>query len=152
MQIRKATHADVDRLVEYGKQFWVQTRYYAEGVEYDLETVTNVTHGLVDNGIVLYADDEAGKPIALMLIFVAPFPMNANHFQACEWVFYVDPAYRRGGLGATLIKEAEAQLKELGVKFFTMVSLTNVTPEAANQLYKHLGFSHSETSFTKTLS
>lgn len=150
--IHMATTDDVDRMVEYGAQFWSQTRYFAAGVEYDIETVTNMTHHLLDEGIVMYAEDEATNIIALMLVVIAPFPMNMHHLSACEWVFYVDPAYRGSRLGVKLIHAAEDILKERKVKFFTMVSLTNVTPETANRLYEGLGFEHSETSYTKELS
>lgn len=150
--IRVATPDDVDRMVAYGEQFWHQTRYYAAGVEYDVDTVTHFTRYLLDEGVVLYAVDDQDTIIALMLVIIAPFPMNMNHLCATEWVFYVDAAYRRGGLGVKLIAQAEQILKHRRVKFFTMVSLANVTPEAANQLYKTLGFEHSETNFTKELS
>lgn len=150
--IRLATSDDVDRLVAYGEQFWNQTRYYAAGVEYDVATVTHFTRYLLDEGVVMYAVDDQDKIIALMLVIIAPFPMNMNHLCATEWVFYVDADYRRGGLGVKLIAQAEQILKHRRVKFFTMVSLANVAPEAANQLYKTLGFEHSETNFTKELS
>ena len=150
--IREATVDDVVRLVVYGDQFWSQTRYYAAGVEYHTETVIERTNQLIDDGVVLYAENAEGDIVALMLVAIAPFPMNYHHLCACEWVFYVDPAYRRGGLGAKLIQQAEHLLKERRVKFFTMVSLVNVTPEAANKLYESLGFEHSEANFTKELS
>ncbi|MGY8962548.1 MAG: GNAT family N-acetyltransferase [Rhodospirillales bacterium] len=151
-KIHAAKVEDVERMVAYGQQFWHQTRYYAAGVDYDVDTVTNMTHALLDEGVVLYAQDGDGEIVALMLVIIAPFPMNMHFLTACEWVFYVDPMYRRGGLGAKLISQAEKILKDRSVKFFTMVSLSNVTPEAANKLYEALGFEQSETNFTKDLS
>jgi len=150
--IKTATVEDVVRLVVYGNQFWEQTRYFQAGIEYDVETVIEMTNQLIDEGIVLYAEDEKGEIIGLMLVIIAPFLMNKHHLMACEWVFYVDPEYRRGGLGATLILKAEKLLHEKRVTFFTLVSLVNVTPEAAHKLYQSLGFEQSETNFTKVLS
>lgn len=151
--IRLATSADVDRMVAYGEKFWRQTRYYSAGVEYDVDTVTHFTRYLLDEGVVMYAvDNDQDRIIALMLVIIAPFPMNMNHLCATEWVFYVDADYRRGGLGIRLIEQAEQILKDRRVKFFTMVSLANVVPESANKLYEALGFEHSETNFTKELS
>ena len=143
---------DIERMVAYGQQFWHQTRYYAAGIDYDVETVTAMTQHLIDEGVAMYAEDRDGNIIALMLVIISPFPMNMHFLAACEWVFYVDPAYRRGGLGVKLIQAAEEILKSKSVKFFTMVSLTNVTPEAAHKLYETLGFEQSETNFTKDLS
>ena len=150
--IHQAKPEDVDRLVAYGEKFWSQTRYFKAGVDYDIDTVTAVTNNLLDEGVVLYARDVDNNIIALMLVIIAPFPMNVNYLMACEWVFYVDPAFRRGGLGVKLIKTAEKLLIARQVTFFTMVSLINVTPEAANQLYQSLGFEHSESSYTKEIS
>ena len=150
-RVALADHFDVERMVAYGEQFWHQTRYYAQGVEYDIESVTGMTQHLLEEGIVMFAEDGDGAVVALMLVVISPFPMNMHHLAACEWVFYVDPLYRRSGLGAKLIGEAEKLLRERSVKFFTMVSLTNVTPEAANKLYQTLGFEQSETNFTKDL-
>lgn len=150
--IKLATFDDVVKLVVYGDQFWRQTRYFAAGVDYHTETVIDRTNDLIDEGVVLYAENEEGAVVALMLIAIAPLPMNYHHLTACEWVFYVDPKYRRGGVGAKLIETAEHLLKERHVKFFTMVSLANVTPDAANDLYETLGFERSETNYTKDLS
>ena len=150
--ISMAFAEDIERMVAYGQQFWHQTRYYAAGIDYDVETVTAMTQSLIDEGVAMYAEDRDGNIIALMLVIISPFPMNIHFLAACEWVFYVDPAYRRGGLGVKLIQAAEEILKSKSVKFFTMVSLTNVTPEAAHKLYETLGFEKSETNFTKDLS
>ena len=150
--ISMAFAEDIERMVAYGQQFWHQTRYYAAGIDYDVETVTAMTQSLIDEGVAMYAEDRDGNIIALMVVIISPFPMNIHFLAACEWVFYVDPAYRRGGLGVKLIEAAEEILKSKSVKFFTMVSLTNVTPEAANKLYETLGFEQSETNFTKDLS
>lgn len=149
--IYQATHADVDRLVEYGKCFWIQTNYFAAGVSYDVPTITRITHQLVDEGVVLFAEDDEQNLLGLMLVIITPFLMNENFETACEWVFYVDPAYRGVGLGAVLIDEAEEILRMRGVKFFTLVSLANVTPKNAERLYGMLGYAHSETNFTKDL-
>lgn len=148
--IKDATLADVPKLVAYGQQFWHQTYYFKAGVDYDVDSITAMTEELVENGIVLYAEED-DKVIALMLVIIAPFPMNHNYKIAVEWVFYVDEAYRRTGMGVTLIKAAEAILINKRVKFFSMVSLTGVTPKAANTLYESLGYQHCEATFTKEL-
>jgi len=152
VSIKLAVHDDIFRLVKYGAQFWQETSYYKAGVAYNRDTVMAMVAHLIDEGVVLYAEDADDRVIGLMLVIVTPFLMNANYLSACEWVFYVDPEYRRGGLGVALIDEAEEILREQDVKFFTMVSLSNVAPEAAAALYKSLGFKPAETSYLKDLS
>lgn len=146
-----ASYDDVEKMVIYGEQFWHQTRYFERGVTYDFESVMAMTNHLIDEGIVLYAeaDDEV---VALMLIVVSPLPMNNDHLTAAEWVFYIDKKYRGSRLGVKLMKKAEEMLTKKRVQFFTMISMTNVTPDAANRLYEHLGFEHLESCFTKELS
>ncbi len=148
--IRFATSEDVDRLVEYGRTFWHQTLYFEDGVDYDVASVTTTTNWLLDEGIALYAEKD-GKVVGLLLAVVGPFPMNNNYKAATEWVFYVDPEVRKEGVGQRLIQHAEKMLRPQGVKYLSMISLSNVQPEAAEGLYKSLGFRHTETSFTKDL-
>lgn len=151
MNIHTATLGDVPKLVQYGAQFWHQTMYYKQwGIEYDVATVTRVTESLLDSGIVLYAELDS-KIVGLMLCMIGPFPMNENYTAACEWVFYVDPSVRKAGTGQQMITEAERLCEEKGVKFLALVSLSNVHPEAAEGLYKSLGYVHAETTFIKEM-
>jgi len=148
---------EVDKLVAYGEQFWEQTLYHKAGIKYDKYSVKKMTEYLAapsDNGgegVVLFAHDEDDNVVGLLLVIIGPFPMNHAYRAATEWVFYVDPAHRKAGVGQELIAKAEKVLRYRGVRFFTMVSLSNVQPEAAEGLYKSLGYQHAETSFTKDL-
>ena len=148
--IVEATHEDVVEMMRLGEIFWKQTRYFKEGVDYDTDTVSAMVYMIMDEGVALIARAD-GEIVGLMLVIVHPFPMNNHHLIGVEWVFYIDPAHRRGGLGADLIAAAEHQLRGKQVKYFTMVSLSEVTPELANKLYEQLGFKQSETSFTKEI-
>ena len=148
--IREASEQDVDRLVEYGRTFWEQTLYFEDGVDYDAGSVIYMTRWLLEEGVAIYAE-KAGKPVGLLLAVVGPFPMNNSFQAATEWVFYVDPEVRKEGVGQRLIAFATEILRARGVKYLSMISLANVQPEAAEGLYKSLGFRHTESSFTKDL-
>ncbi len=150
MTVLTATEEDVDSLVEYGRTFWEQTHYFADGIDYDAVGVAGVTHWLLSNGLALYAE-KGGEVVGLLLAFIGPFPMNPAFECATEWVFYVDPEVRKEGVGQQLINRAEKILRKRGTKYLSMISLSNVQPEAAEGLYKSLGFRHTETSFTKDL-
>lgn len=63
-------------------------------------------------------------------------------------VYYLKPAYRKGGTGAKMILFAERTLREKGVKkiyFSTKVHMDN------GPLLKALGFTHSDNVYTKLL-
>ncbi len=148
--IRSATVADIDRLVAYAQIFWEQTDY-AKIVEYDVDTMADTTADLIDNDVVLYAEDD-GNVVGLLCVMISPFLMNRNYLSACEWGFYVDAEYRSSGLGIALIRRAEEILKEKKVTFFTLVSLANLRPAAVGRFYERLGFRHVESDYVKELS
>lgn len=149
--ISVATMDDLPEMIKLGKKFWKQTSYYKDhGIDYDVRTVWNVSVECIMNGVSLVNKTD-GRIDGLMLIPIVPFPMNANYTSATEWVFFVDPSKRGSRAGYQMIVEAEAMLKEKGVTLFSLVSLTNVTPEVANKLYEGMGFEHSETGFTKDI-
>ncbi len=147
--IRQASIDDIGRLVDYAKIFWDQTDY-ASVVEYDVDTMVDTTKGLIEDDVVLYAEHE-GQVVGLLCIMISPFLMNRNYLSACEWGFYVDEEYRSSGLGVGLIQRAEEILKDKKVTFFTLVSLANLRPKAVGRFYERLGFSLTESDYTKVL-
>ena len=150
----QAQEQDVATLVAYGETFWKETIYYKEwGVEYDSYSVANMTRHLMNTGLVYFAHekDDRSKIVGMILMVESPLPMNNAYRITTEWVFYVDENWRNKGVGQQLIADAEWYMKQTGHRFMSMISLTNVTPEAAEGLYKSLGYQQTETSFTKEL-
>ncbi len=149
--IREAAADDIERLVAYARIFWDQTDY-ASVVEYDVKTMVDTTAGLIEDDVVLYAEDSNGNVVGLLCVMISPFLMNRNYLSACEWGFYVDVEYRSSGLGIALIQRAEEILKQKKVTFFTLVSLANLRPAAVGRFYERLGFRHVESDYVKELS
>jgi GNAT superfamily N-acetyltransferase len=151
MDINEATPKDVAEMVKFGKQFWTQTSYYREGVEYDFEAIRNMTISLIDNGIVLVARHE-GAVVGLMLMMVGHMPFNPSTLVATELVYYVDPDYRASGAGQKLLRMAEKIAAKRGVKYISMIHLDSVEPERAEAVYSKMGYSKTETLFSKDIS
>ena len=150
IRLRGARKMEAETIYEFGKQFYRRTKYAKAGIEYDYDTVTDFIRWIIDEGVALLALD--GKEIVgILLIPVTPFPMNANVLIATEWVFYTDPDRQQEGIGRKMLQQAEYMLKLMGVKLFNMVSLSNVTPGVANQLYRDEGFTLAETTFMKDI-
>lgn len=147
----EATHDDVADMVEFGQEFWHQTSYYKQGVAYDKQQCAQLTHHLIDNGIVLTAFDD-NKVVGLLLMVVGPMPFNPLAIVATEVVYYVSPEYRKGGLGIRFLKKAEAIARAHGVKYVSMIHLDSVEPERAEAVYKRLGYHKTETLFSKDIS
>jgi ribosomal protein S18 acetylase RimI-like enzyme len=150
--IRPANERDFPMMHAFARVFWEQTLYYKAGVEYDVDTCTDVAHACVNDGLALLVEDDQGKVIGIMMVLVMPVLMNRNHLSATEWVFYVDPDWRESGLGQQLLDLAETSLRIRGVKLFNMVLLENVTPEAARGLYLKTGFELAEETYMKDIS
>lgn len=149
-ELRLATPSDKPAIYDFGRTFWNQTLYAKAGIEYDRETVFDVIQLCMDEGVAILAED-GEKIVGMILVLVFPFLMNRNHKVATEWVFYVDPEYRREGIGDALIGAAEALLKLMNVTLFNMVNLQNVTPESAAKLYEKQGFALAETTYLKDI-
>ena len=150
--IRPASERDLPMMLEFGRGFWQQTLYYKSGIEYDIESCTDITRLCMNDGLALIVEDDQRKVIGMLLVLVIPVMMNKNHLSATEWVFYIDPIWRQGGLGQQLLEIAEISLRLRGVKLFNMVSLENVTPDAAHKLYHKIGFQLAERTYMKDIS
>lgn len=147
--IRKAEMKDLSAMMKLGKTFWHQTKYYKDwNIPYHGPSVAQHAVACIDMGAT-FIDEQDGEVAGMILIYISQFPMDYRKLSATEWVFYVEPNKRGGKTAVALLEAAEAALKEMGVKLFSMISLSNVTPERAERLYEHLGFQHSETGFTK---
>lgn len=140
---------DLPAMMKLGKEFWHQTKYYKDwNIPYHGPSVATHAATCINMGAT-YIDEQDGEIAGMILMYIALFPMDYRKLSATEWVFYVAPDKRGSKTAVNLMEAVEAELKEMGVKLFSMISLANVTPERAEKLYQHLGFEHSETAFTK---
>ena len=125
------------------------SHWYTEGnVEFDLESVSSMVNFLRVNGIVQVAYDE-DKLVGFLMAAIGPIPFNFDYTQASEIAFMVHPEYRKTGVGANLIKQAENVCRQQKVRYLNMVNLESVFPEKTEGLYKSQGYFKSETVFTK---
>jgi len=148
IKIRRGKEADIPAMVALGDTFWQQTSYYKSGVGYDEGQCTILTQNLIKNGIVQVAYDD-DRLVGMFLAVVGFIPFNPLAKAATEMVFYVDPDYRKDGLGTRIIKQSENVCRQLGVVYLNMIHLDSVDPEKAEGLYNKLGYYKSETVFTK---
>lgn len=148
IKVRRAKESDLDAIVALGDNFWQQTSYHKAGVAYDAEHCRHLAETLRTKGIAQVAYD-GDKIVGMLLAVIGAVPFSPTVGSATEMVFYVEPDYRKDGLGAHLIKQAENVCRQLGVKYLNMIHLASVDPSKPEALYNKLGFSVSETVFTK---
>ena len=148
IKVRRAKESDLDAMVALGDSFWRQTSYHKAGVAYDAEQCRQLADTLRTHGIAQVAYD-GDKIVGMLLAVIGSVPFSPTVGSATEMVFYVEPDYRKDGLGAHLIKQAENVCRQLGVKYLNMIHLASVDPSKPEALYKRMGYHTSETVFTK---
>lgn len=150
-KVRRAHLDDVPEMVELGEGFWLQTKYYADGIEYSPEDVAHMFSFIIDNDGIAQIAVADGKIVGFLMAIVTPFLFNAEYKSAAEIAYYVHPDYRKGGAGIRLIRQAENVGRQLGLKYLNMVHMDDVNPERPDAVYKKLDYTLNETVFTKEL-
>lgn len=147
MQIRNATKADIPAIVSMGERFYATT-HYAGFAPYNPDSVALLAEMLIDTGIMLIADE--GGPVGMAGLCVAPFMFNGDIKAAYEVVWWVNPEHRGGMAAVGLLKAIPPAAEALGCKAVQMMHMANSPPQAA-KLYERMGYTHTETSWTRTL-
>lgn len=148
MRVRQATDADIGEILEMSAKFYAGTSY-AGFARMNDASVRNLAQLLIDTGVMLVACIEQ-HIIGMAGLLVSPFPFNTEKTIACEIVWWVEPEARNSGAGFALLREIEPACKARGVSAIQMVHLKNSPPQAA-LLYERLGYSLTESSYTKVI-
>jgi GNAT superfamily N-acetyltransferase len=146
--IRNATHNDLGAIVLMASKFY-ETTSYAEWADFCPITVENLAAMMIDTGVMLVADSDAGL-VGMVGLVVAPFMFNDQRTAAYEVVWWVDPVAQGEGVGKALLAAIDGACRAKGCDTVQMVHLHNSPPQAA-ALYERLGYRHTESSYTKRL-
>ena len=149
IKIRRVKETDIKAMFDLSVPFWQQTDFHKEsGIESRFEDVHSLVYFLMAHGIahVAYDDD---KVVGFILAAIGTVPFNSDESLATEIAFMVHPDYRKAGLGARLIKQAENVCRQQGIKYLNMINLESVEPELVESLYISEGYHKTETVFTK---
>lgn len=147
--IRKATLADVPAIVSMSAKFYATTNY-AKWADFNAESVAALAANLAENHVMLLAE-QAGEVVGMVGLFVAPFVFNTDRTGAYEVVWWVNPDAQGQGAGKALLAAIEPACKDAGCHAIQMVHLSTSPPQAA-AIYERMGYAHTESSYTRTLS
>jgi GNAT superfamily N-acetyltransferase len=146
--IRKAFESDFDSIVELSREFWKHTMFeepFEE--EHTLKMVEMAReHGLL-------AVLEVDGSVEGFAAGVSSFLLASTQAKCgTELAWYLSPDHRGGKNGVALLQFMEQLAKEQGIKYWNMASMQSSMPDYVNRLYEKMGYTHSETTYTKVLS
>lgn len=141
--IREATQADIPALLLIGEKFAARAQL-AEHVGYDSDSLaTTLGHMIAsDDGIVLVTDDGSGAAGG----FLHPHPFNLN-VRVGQELFW----WSEAGHGGALFDALETEARAKGAKYWSMITLEAIRPEATGKLYQRRGYRPLEHSYIKEL-
>jgi ribosomal protein S18 acetylase RimI-like enzyme len=144
MSIREAEASDIPRLVELGSRS-LKDGPYAGIIEDVPEQSKQFAEWMQGNGNVLVGEED-GKVVGL-LAFITTLHHFSGQPYAAELMWYVEPEYRKGGIGLRLLWEAEKMAKAVGAKDMVFTAPN----EDVAALYKRFGYEKLEVTYRKTL-
>ncbi len=151
MFIRKVTYrTGWDAMHTEMQEHWDEVPFGNFILELDINHNTYMT--AEEEGYASYylGYNDEGEPVAYMSVFANEMCQHKGTMQAVADCFYVAPDYRRKGMFDRMIKFVEADLKQCGIRFFTIGHNPN-TKEPVDKALEHKGYAMTEISYTKEL-
>lgn len=146
--VRAATEADFPALVILGRHFYEQTAY--QRVPYSEAGAAEWYRLMLGCGLLFVAECD-GKIIGVIGGLSSPFLINPEHGVGTELLWWVEPEHRKSGAGDLLMDAIENAARELGLTFWSMMTLAAVNPEAAARIYERRGYKLAELTYVKEL-
>lgn len=147
--VRFADMGDIDRIVEMAEKFYPNTRYHAAGIPLKKDCAAGLAILMIKTSTLLVAESSDGNIVGMVGSYIDPFTFNDDYLIAKEIVWWVDPDHQLGGHGRSLLIEHELACKDAGAKLIVMMDLAD--NPVATQIYRGMGYYHSENSWTKVI-
>lgn len=139
--VRRATAADLDALVDLGRDLHAEAPHYRdEPFEPEIlrQWLTQRLGGLLVDDNAVFVAERDGRLIGVLVAIVVPRMFNRLRI-ACELTLYVRPENRGGRTLPRLVAAYKQWAREQGAhKAYFGVS-TGIEPERAVRAYAHLG-------------
>ena len=153
MKVRKGGLSDIDKIVAYGEQFWEFTRYkQLDQVPYNARHVEEMLRDLMgtwNKGFALVIEDDEGEVKGFGLVVQTPLIWNRDYKVAGELAYYLDDEVRGSGAGIQLLNAMEKLARKRGMNYMAMISMNHSMD--VGPLYKRMGYTETETTWTKEL-
>lgn len=145
--IRLATEEDFPAIIELCREFWMHTQF---SEDFDADHCLGMvelshSHGLL--AVLVVGDAVQGFCAAVKSFLLA----STQAMTATELAWWVNPNHRGGKNGVVLLQFMEQLAKDQGIKYWNMASMESSMPETVNRMYERLGYTKSETVYTKVI-
>ena len=144
--IRRATEADMTRLVEMGLQFIRESHYRKLMRENPAQIEAFIKNALANEKARILVAEVSGRLVGMIGFWVFPHYFSADPM-AVEIAWFVEPEHRGSRLSLRLLQSAEEEAAKIGAQHMQMISPSVKT----NGLYKKLGYTEVETTFQRRL-
>lgn len=136
--VRHATVADIDALIEMGKDFLAYSAY-GKSIQMDHDQMAQGLCAVLDDGVILVAE-RGGEIIGGLVGKMSNVWFNPNIKVAAELGWWVKPEHRGSKLSIKLLREFERWGKAQGASFIALTDLVigNETPVA--RLFEKLDY------------
>lgn len=145
--IRDGEFEDIEAILPLCKEFWKHTIYTEE---FEEERTCDMVYMSYQQNLFLILEID-NKVVGFITAIKSPLLASTKAFMGVETGFYITPEYRGSKMGSELILAMEQRAKEQEIKYFSLVNMETSIPEVTDKLYKGLGYSKSESSYTKIL-
>lgn len=149
--IRPAVISDLPRLEAMGAEFFEVARL-DRWFSYNPRdfSITAAEAIASDQGVALVGDGPNGV-VGMAIAVAYPVYFNRAHVTAQEIVWWVEPAFRGGPMGAELKRGLETWAKSKGCLTMEMGALEGLRTATLARLYKSKGYAPKEYLFCKRL-
>lgn len=145
--VRDGNKDDLPAVVEMAREFWQHTMY-AE--PFDADYVEFMASMAIDHGLLAILELD-GVIEGFTAGLKSPLLACADVLSGTEIAWWVNPAARKGHNGIALMQHIEQMAKAQGVKYWNMIVMESCQPEVGAAIYERLGYTKSETSYTRVL-
>lgn len=149
VRIRDAKPDDYQALLVIGHKFF-EVNAYRHHSSIDEVSLLRTFHQLASDHVLLVVE-VGDKVVGTAGAFIAPLYWNRDQLQGLEAFWWIDPEYRKDGLGRTLRNSLKEAAHEKGVKFWNMIALKESMHDEVCAQYEKAGMTHVESVYMKVL-
>lgn len=149
MLIRESQQGDYEALIAIAHKFF-KVNAYRKHSSIDEMSLLKTFHQLASDHVLLVVEAE-GKIVGTAGAYIGPVYWNHKDIQGLEVFWWVEPEYRKGGVGKELRAQLQAAAALKGVKFWNMIALRESMHEEVCAQYERAGMQHVETVYMKVL-